>query len=157
MKRKNISTLAALALVLSLLIPLALAADMPIQHTHQWQEVSRTESTCATNGRVTYRCRCGETKVESLPTKGHNYSPWELTAPPTCEEPGVKTHKCSACGRTETRAVVALGHDWDEGVITKLPIAMGGTSILIVVSVALETARTLESQMMMRHHSGFLK
>ena len=43
------------------------------------------------------------------------------------------------------------------GVITKLPIAMGGTSILIVVSVALETARTLESQMMMRHHSGFLK
>ena len=42
-------------------------------------------------------------------------------------------------------------------VITKLNIAMGGTSILIVVSVALETARTMESQMMMRHHSGFLK
>lgn len=41
--------------------------------------------------------------------------------------------------------------------LTGLPIAMGGTSILIVVSVALETARTLESQMMMRHHSGFLK
>lgn len=42
-------------------------------------------------------------------------------------------------------------------VITGLNIAMGGTSILIVVSVALETARTMESQMMMRHHSGFLK
>lgn len=41
--------------------------------------------------------------------------------------------------------------------ITGMNIAMGGTSILIVVSVALETARTLESQMMMRHHSGFLK
>ena len=39
----------------------------------------------------------------------------------------------------------------------KMNIAMGGTSILIVVSVALETARTMESQMMMRHHSGFLK
>ncbi len=36
-------------------------------------------------------------------------------------------------------------------------IAMGGTSILIVVSVALETVRTLESQMMMRHHKGFLE
>jgi preprotein translocase subunit SecY len=35
-------------------------------------------------------------------------------------------------------------------------LSMGGTSILIVVSVALETVRTLESQMMMRHHSGFL-
>lgn len=36
-------------------------------------------------------------------------------------------------------------------------ISMGGTSILIVVSVALETVRTLESQMMMRHHKGFLE
>lgn len=36
-------------------------------------------------------------------------------------------------------------------------ISMGGTSILIVVSVALETTRTLESQMMMRHHKGFLE
>lgn len=42
-------------------------------------------------------------------------------------------------------------------VFTKLPIAMGGTSILIVVSVALETVRTMESQMMMRHHKGFLE
>ncbi len=40
--------------------------------------------------------------------------------------------------------------------LTALPVAMGGTSILIVVSVALETARTMESQMMMRHHQGFL-
>lgn len=40
---------------------------------------------------------------------------------------------------------------------TKLPVSMGGTSILIVVSVALETARTMESQMMMRHHKGFLE
>ncbi len=42
-------------------------------------------------------------------------------------------------------------------VITGMNIAMGGTSILIVVSVALETARTMESQMMMRHHRGFLE
>ena len=36
-------------------------------------------------------------------------------------------------------------------------LSMGGTSILIVVSVALETVRTMESQMMMRHHKGFLE
>ena len=42
--------------------------------------------------------------------------------------------------------------------ITKInSIALGGTSILIVVSVALETVRQLESQMMMRHHKGFLE
>jgi len=42
-------------------------------------------------------------------------------------------------------------------VFTNIHVAMGGTSILIVVGVALETVRTLESQMMMRHHKGFLE
>ena len=42
--------------------------------------------------------------------------------------------------------------------ITKMNVSsMGGTSILIVVSVAIETVRTLESQLMMRHHPGFLR
>ncbi len=36
-------------------------------------------------------------------------------------------------------------------------INLGGTTILIVVGVALETVRSLESQMMMRHHKGFLE
>ena len=36
-------------------------------------------------------------------------------------------------------------------------IALGGTSILIVVGVSLEVVRSLEAQMMMRHHKGFLE
>lgn len=36
-------------------------------------------------------------------------------------------------------------------------VSLGGTSLLIVVSVCLETVRSLESQMMMRHHKGFLE
>ena len=43
------------------------------------------------------------------------------------------------------------------GNITHTGIQMGGTSLLIVVGVALETAQQLESQMVMRHHKGFLK
>jgi preprotein translocase subunit SecY len=35
--------------------------------------------------------------------------------------------------------------------------ALGGTSVLIVVGVALDTMRQMESQMMMRHYEGFLK
>ena len=38
-----------------------------------------------------------------------------------------------------------------------LQVSMAGTSILIIVSVALETLRTLESQMIVRHHRGFLE
>ena len=35
-------------------------------------------------------------------------------------------------------------------------LSMGGTSIIIIVGVALETVKQLESQMMMRHYKGFL-
>jgi preprotein translocase subunit SecY len=41
--------------------------------------------------------------------------------------------------------------------IKTIQISMGGTTILIIVSVILETVRMLESQMMMRHHKGFLE
>ena len=41
--------------------------------------------------------------------------------------------------------------------VSGINIAIGGTSILIVVGVALETMRTLESQITMRHHKGFLE
>ena len=54
------------------------------------------------------------------------------------------------------------------GLIAVLPIfmnlalhiqnfAIGGTSLLIVVGVALETVKNLESQMLMRHYKGFLE
>ena len=35
-------------------------------------------------------------------------------------------------------------------------MAIGGTSIIIIVGVALETVKALEAQMMMRHYKGFL-
>lgn len=35
-------------------------------------------------------------------------------------------------------------------------LAMGGTSIIIMVGVSLETVKQMESQMMMRHYKGFL-
>ena len=40
---------------------------------------------------------------------------------------------------------------------TSLNIAFGGTSILIVVGVALETIQQLESQLVTRHYKGFLE
>ena len=40
---------------------------------------------------------------------------------------------------------------------TNLNITFGGTSILIVVGVALETVQQLESRLVMRHYKGFLE
>ena len=36
-------------------------------------------------------------------------------------------------------------------------VALGGTSVIIVVGVALDTVKQLEAQMLMRHHKGFLE
>lgn len=41
--------------------------------------------------------------------------------------------------------------------ITGVNIQLGGTSLLIVVGVALDTSRSMESYMLMRHHKGFLE
>ncbi len=40
---------------------------------------------------------------------------------------------------------------------TDINVSLGGTSIIIIVGVALDTMRLLESQMTMRHHKGFLE
>ncbi len=51
---------------------------------------------------------------------------------------------------TELICVTILGNN------TGVSISLGGTSIIILVGVALETVQQLESQMMMRHYKGFL-
>ncbi|PKM49237.1 MAG: preprotein translocase subunit SecY [Firmicutes bacterium HGW-Firmicutes-7] len=40
--------------------------------------------------------------------------------------------------------------------ITKVQIGFGGTSLIIVVGVCLETIKQIESQLVMRHYKGFL-
>jgi preprotein translocase subunit SecY len=41
--------------------------------------------------------------------------------------------------------------------IFRMQVNFGGTAIIIVVGVALETVKQIESQMLMRHYKGFLK
>lgn len=43
------------------------------------------------------------------------------------------------------------------GMIMQINLSIGGTSMLIVVGVALETVKQIESQMLMRHYKGFLE
>ncbi|MCG0276117.1 MAG: preprotein translocase subunit SecY [Thermosediminibacteraceae bacterium] len=41
--------------------------------------------------------------------------------------------------------------------VTSLNVYFGGTALLIVIGVALETMKLIEAQMLMRHYQGFLK
>ncbi|MCD8050982.1 MAG: preprotein translocase subunit SecY [Clostridiales bacterium] len=53
-------------------------------------------------------------------------------------------------------AVIAVIPNITGAIFNVSALAIGGTSVLIVVSVALETQRALEAQMMMKQYKGFL-
>ncbi len=82
--------------------------------------------------------------------------------------PGIRPGRSTSDYISKVLSRVTLAGAVFLGVIAVLPIfmnlglkisnlAIGGTSILIVVSVALETVKDLESQMLMRHYKGFLE
>ena len=52
-------------------------------------------------------------------------------------------------------AIAASDHRQDHQ--PSAALAIGGTSVIIVVGVALETVKALESQMLMRQYKGFLE
>lgn len=54
-------------------------------------------------------------------------------------------------------SIIAIAPIITQNLIGVQSLAIGGTSIIIVVSVALETMKALEAQMLMRHYKGFLE
>ena len=54
-------------------------------------------------------------------------------------------------------AMIAIAPIVTGAIIGVSSLAIGGTSVIIVVGVALETTKAMEAQMMMRHYKGFLE
>ena len=59
-------------------------------------------------------------------------------------------------------AIIAITPDfviriWPEEVSPEMAYLFGGTSLLIIVGVALDTLKQIESQLLMRHYSGFIR
>ena len=54
-------------------------------------------------------------------------------------------------------SVVAIAPIVTGNIVGYSSLAIGGTSIIIVVGVALETVKQMEAQMLMRHYKGFLE
>ena len=82
--------------------------------------------------------------------------------------PGLRPGKPTSDFITKSMSKITLMGSLFLGIIATLPIvlssifglgnlALGGTSVIIVVGVALETVKAMESQMLMRHYKGFLE
>lgn len=73
-------------------------------------------ATCTENGTKTAKCdRCDAIyTVEAEDTaKGHSFGDWETVISPSCTNQGSEKRICAECGYTETRAVDAAGHIWE--------------------------------------------
>lgn len=88
--------------------------------------------TCVESGNNSYYiCPCGAVLKEDGVTKttvaaetiaalGHDYESKKTN--PTCAAQGYTTYTCARCGDSYTDSYTApLGHDWDEGTVTKEP------------------------------------
>lgn len=107
---------------------------------HDYQVTAETAATCTEDGSKTYTCsKCGDSYSEAVPALGHKYvdgvcsncGAEESTTPPVCEhdyqvtekaatctEAGSKTYTCTKCGDSYTETIAALGHSYNNGVVT---------------------------------------
>ncbi len=92
---------------------------------HAWDNgVVTTEPTCSAEGVKTYTCAndASHTKTEAVAINpdAHKYNETGKTAP-TCEADGSTVYTCEYCQHEKTEAIPAIGHAWDNGVVTTEP------------------------------------
>lgn len=91
--------------------------------------------------------------ADRLKTNG-GFIPGIRPGRPTSEYLSKSLNKITIVGAIFLAFIAVLPHVL--GGVTNMQFSFGGTSILIVVSVSLETMKQIEAQMLMRHYEGFL-
>ena len=91
--------------------------------------------------------------ADRLKTNG-GFIPGIRPGRPTSEYLSRSLNKITIVGAIFLAFIAILPHLL--GGVTNMQFSFGGTSILIVVSVSLETMKQIEAQMLMRHYEGFL-
>ena len=99
--------------------------------------------------------RAGEVVAETIALLGEQIRP----GPPTAQYLDRVLSRLTLPGSLFLAAVAVLPSLFIRygGFSQATSRALGGTSVLIVVGVALDTMRQMESQMMMRSYEGFLR
>ena len=91
-----------------------------VSHTHSYKDVV-TAPTCTEKGHTTHTCSCGDSYVDTYTDPlGHDLKD-DAAVAATCTTAGTTAGKhCTRCDYKEgMEAIAALGHAWDEGMVTK--------------------------------------
>lgn len=76
-------------------------------HSHQYIESITKKPTCIAKGEKKFTCDCGDSHVEEIPPKGHDFKVVDSGKAPTCEEDGYTAkRKCSVCGKEDGGEVI---------------------------------------------------
>ena len=84
-------------------------------HDYAEEYTVDVDPTCEGVGSESRHCtRCdATTDSRDINALGHTWGDWTETRAPGCETEGEKEHSCAVCGKTESEAIDALGHDAD--------------------------------------------
>ena len=74
-----------------------------------------TKPTCTEKGYTTYTCtHCGYSyQSDKVKATGHSYGEWTTVTAATCTESGEEQRKCKNCDVSESRAIEATGHSYE--------------------------------------------
>ena len=89
-------------------------------HTHDYKETGRVESTCTSEGKITYTCDCGKEKTETLPLLDHD---WQQSAEfeGSCIEKARVDLICMNCKATTSVQYSYRGHKYEPSPESTLP------------------------------------
>ena len=100
----------------------------PTAHTGVTTVKNAKEPTCTATGYTGDTvCECGQIleKGQEIPKAEHAFGDWTQTKAPTCTAKGQEKRACGNCGRTETREVEMIGHQYN-AVVTAPTCTAGG-------------------------------
>ncbi len=82
-------------------------------HTHSYQSIITKESTCTTQGVITYVCSCGDFSTEPAPLSDHDYeSEYTIDVPATSTTEGSKSRHCKNCeAKTDVTVIPVITID----------------------------------------------
>ncbi len=78
-------------------------------HEHTYTVTDTVESTCTTDGSVTYLCDCGDTYTLTEAAEGHSFGEWVTVVAPTYAVNGENSRVCTVCAEVETESIAMPG------------------------------------------------
>ncbi|MBQ6935010.1 MAG: leucine-rich repeat protein [Clostridia bacterium] len=122
---------------------------IPATNHPESRRVNSKDATCTEAGHTGYLycpdCKKILDKGEEIPALPHTVEEWEVTTPATCTEEGVKTGKCTVCGKEDVTAVVEkIAHTEADGEVITQPTCFVVGERKVVCSVCGENLGTKE-------------